>query len=480
MSSRERFGPYTLVRRIATGGTAEIFLARREGVDGFARHCAIKRTLPHLAARTDFVRMLLDEARLAAHLHHGHIVEIHDVGIADGRAYIAMEYLPGPDLGRLLRRASERRRRVILADGDAHRRAALGDALRVLGDVDLEVCADRDAAAAAADAGAADLMLIAADLVGQGRDPFVHALHARHPELHRVLLLGPVTGRGHGVHVLSIPEAEPGRVADVAARCLAPRLPIELAVHLVRAVTDGLDAAHRARDFDGRPLNVVHRDVNPGNVLISVDGAVKLVDFGIARADNRDTVHADGDLVGTCAYMSPEQAAGHPPDARSDLFSVGLLLHEMCTGAHPFPRDNPFATLRALRDTDAPPLDAHLPGVPAALVAIAARALARDPARRYQSAAEMLSDLEEFSRDDGLIASPRRLAAFLELAYSLEERRAFGVSDTGYSVSPPPTPAAPARPPRRSDRAGRRLLPLFVVAIVALAGLYWRWRVRQG
>ena len=92
------FGPYTLLRKIATGGTAEIFLARRHGVEGFARHLAIKRILPHLEAEAGFVKLLMDEARLAAHLHHGHIIPIYEVGVEAGLAYIAMEFLKGRDL----------------------------------------------------------------------------------------------------------------------------------------------------------------------------------------------------------------------------------------------------------------------------------------------------------------------------------------------------------------------------------------------
>jgi hypothetical protein len=365
--------------------------------------------------------------------------------------------------------------------------------------VDLAPAADRDAAAAQAEAGPVDLALIAAGLLGPMRDPLLNALQARHPELLRVLLLGPVEGRGYGAYALSLPDPTPERVADVSALCLAPRLPLELTVQITRAVLDGLDAAHRAHDFAGRPLNIVHRDVNPGNVLLSVDGAVKLVDFGIARADNRARIDADGDLVGTCAYMSPEQAEGRDPDVRSDLFAVGTLLYEMATGVHPYRGETQFATLRAIREDAPAPLEALVPGLPAAFAALARRAGAQDAGARHPTAAAMLADVEDFARSEGLNLSPRRLAGFLDVLYTPEERRAFGVSDTGYEpreapaeerAAPEPAPGEPPprrvtvqvsalEPPprrRRSDRAGRAVVLALLAGLAAMAGLYWHWR----
>lgn len=460
----EPFGAYTLLRRIATGGTAEIFLARRHGVDGFARHLAIKRILPHLANDPDFVQLLLDEARLAAHLHHGHIIEIHEVGVhgADpltpkgtggGQAYIAMEYLPGTDLGRLLRAARERRRTILVVWPEPAASAALVAALAAaLGDR-VELIAVGSLAAAEQVSGLVDLAVVEGHLLGPVRDPFLHRLQSAHPELLRTVITGESAGRGQGPYVLVAPTAEPADLARLVERLLVPVLPLELALQVVRAVADALAYAHQACDFEGQPLRIVHRDVNPSNVLVSVGGTIKLVDFGIARAttSRRDE---GGAFIGTFHYMSPEQARGRPVDARSDIFALGLLLFELVSGVHPFRRDDQFATLRAIRELQLPDLAEVLPGVPPVLAAIAQRACAKDPAERFAHAGELLAALEDVLRQESFNLSPRRLEGFLRVAFTAEEVLAFGVTTTGtlprirLPQSPPAVPAPPpAQPP---------------------------------
>src|SRR5262245_18293462 len=211
------FGNYRLVRRIARGGMAEVFLARHLGMEGFERRVAIKRILPHLSEAEEFKSMFLDEARLAAQLTHPNIVHIYDFGRVDEYYFIGMEFVDGVDLGRLIRHARNR----------------------------------------------------------------------------------PV--------------------------------PFEFAARIFSDVCSGLHYAHNAVDGEGRPLGLVHRDVTPQNVLVTYDGVVKLVDFGIAKAAWQAGRTRPGVVKGKFAYMSPEQVEGRRLDGRSDVFSAGICLYELIT-----------------------------------------------------------------------------------------------------------------------------------------------------
>ena len=447
------FGPYTLLRKIATGGTAEIFLARRHGVEGFARHLAIKRILPHLEAEAGFVKLLMDEARLAAHLHHGHIIPIYEVGVEAGLAYIAMEYLPGTDLGRLHRTARRHRRRVLVATRDVAWREAISNAIGKRVDVEIVTALDASQCRERSAEGHLDLALIDTQLVAPQRDPLLRELQSDHPELLRTLLLGPTPGRHHGCHAVGLEDRSPASLADVAQRCLSARVPIELSIQIVRAVAEALDYAHTATDFSGRPLHVVHRDVNPSNVLISLGGVVKLVDFGIARAAVRPGEEGRGNLVGTVNYMCPEQACGVEPDLRGDVFSLGVVLHELISGEHPFSADNEFATLRAIRETYQKPLARLIPGIPRGISDLCERSLIKDPGHRMATAADLLTGLEELVRHEGLSLSPKRLAKYLDFVYTPDERTAMGVADAAYTY--PPTPAVQVDAARNALDAAR-------------------------
>ncbi|MCA9539635.1 MAG: serine/threonine protein kinase, partial [Myxococcales bacterium] len=424
----EPFGGYTLVRKLATGGTADIYLARRDGVEGFARHLAIKRILPNLAGDAAFVRLLLDEARLAAHLHHPHIVQIHEVDLVESQAYIAMEYLPGTDLGRLLREARRRTRRVVVAHPDVDVRTAIIQALCAqIRPLEVAPAANATEIAARSASGAIDLAILAPNFAENARD----ALQAAHPELLRTLILGRGQGRGHGAYTLTTPLDDPEAIASLAHGCLRPLMPLELAIQIVRAVTDALDYAHQACDYEGQPLHIVHRDINPSNVLVSMNGTVKLVDFGIARAATSGGGRKRG-FVGTYDYMSPEQTEGDDADARSDLFSLGTLLHELVTGHHPYRGEEMFSTMRAIREDEPPGIEHKVPGLPVALADIARRAGQKQPEARYPNAEAMLADLEHFVRREGLNLSPKRLAGFVRVIFGHEEVQRFGVTTTKF------------------------------------------------
>ena len=187
------------------------------------------------------------------------------------------------------------------------------------------------------------------------------------------------TGSDNGVHYIVMEHVDGRTLADVLRQegALPPDRAAEIAVHVCRA----LSSAHEKR--------MVHRDVKPGNVLLTPDGTVKVTDFGIARIPSGEPLTATGSVMGTASYLSPEQATGGRIDARSDIYSLGCVLYEMLTGKPPF--DGKSAVSIAYKHVGEEPTapSAVNPAVPAGLEAVVAKAMAKDPADRYQSADEM-------------------------------------------------------------------------------------------
>jgi eukaryotic-like serine/threonine-protein kinase len=297
-----RLGPYELLRRIATGGMAEVYLARRAGPHGFQKLVAVKRILPQYASDPDFVAMFIDEARVCARLGHPNIVQVFDFGEQDGELYMAMEYVDGTTGARLIRAAASR-----------------GE------DISHDVC-----------------------------------------------------------------------------------------LHIALSVLRALGYAHGARDDAGKPLSLVHRDVSPGNVLIDRWGAVKLTDFGIARAAEIERRTDAGQLKGKLGYMSPEQVIGRELDARSDIFTVGIVLAEMLILRPLFSGGKELDILLRIRDADVTAIDRAGARVPDDVRAVLFRALARDPLLRWPTASAFAQALEEIVRRRRLQVGPSRLAAFVE------------------------------------------------------------------
>jgi len=301
------FGKYELISRLAAGGMAEIFLARASGMLGFQKLVVIKRILPHLAQRNDFIQMFLDEARIATTLNHANIVATHEVGVHGKNYFMVMEYLPGEDVRGIVRRL----------------------------------------------------------------------------------------GRGDGA-----------------------RLPLEHALNIAVAVAAGLHYAHEKRDRDGKPLDIVHRDVTPQNVIVTWDGAVKLLDFGIAKASNRINETRSGSFKGKVPYMSPEQCRGEPLDRRSDIFSLGILMHEMTLCRRLFRGETDFQILKQIAEGPIPrPRDID-GDYDVRLQAIVMRALERDPARRFGTARELQQALEELAHDMRLRLSPLSLADYMQALFA--------------------------------------------------------------
>ncbi|MBL0693448.1 serine/threonine protein kinase [Comamonas sp. JC664] len=187
-------------------------------------------------------------------------------------------------------------------------------------------------------------------------------------------------------------------------------VPPMLVAHIGAEVARGLHYAHRVR-VNGQPLDLVHRDVTPHNVLLSFDGAVKLTDFGIAKAGNKLT--QPGVLKGKFAYMSPEQARGEAVDARTDIFALGVVLWEMLTGGRLFDGDSEVAVLRAVQQSAIPPPARLNPDVPPDLDAAVVRALERDPALRFQTAAELERALAQCVLTHATSVDDTDLSAFM-------------------------------------------------------------------
>ena len=198
------------------------------------------------------------------------------------------------------------------------------------------------------------------------------------------------------------------------------KMPLHHAVAIARQVAAALHHAHDKRRPDDTQLGIVHRDVSPSNVIVSFDGGVKLVDFGVAKTASSTIKTRTGTLKGKIAYMSPEQARGMPLDRRSDIFSLGIVLWEMVTTQRLFRGDNDLATLQLVIN-QAPKKPSEVePSCPSELEDIILRALAQDATKRYQTAADFERDLADFAADRTLDHRPETLAEYVSKLFAAE------------------------------------------------------------
>ncbi|WP_170229136.1 serine/threonine-protein kinase [Polyangium fumosum] len=301
-------GKYRLIAELGHGGMAEVYLAVVQGPAGFNKLCVIKQIRPQLATDPEFLGMFLDEARLAARLSHPNVVQTNEVGQEGERYFIAMEYLEGQPLNRILHRI--------------------------------------------------------------GRD-------------------GGLT------------------------------LPMHL--RIIVDMLSGLHHAHELTDFDGTPLNVVHRDVTPHNVFVTYDGQVKVVDFGIAKAMNSSAETRLGVVKGKVAYMAPEQARGERVDRRADIFSAGVMLWEAATGRRLWKGIPDLTVLHRLINGDIPSPRSVDPDVPEGLEKIVMKALALRREDRYATSTDLATALEELLDQMGDKSSLREVGKLV--AKHFEENR---------------------------------------------------------
>jgi serine/threonine-protein kinase len=238
------------------------------------------------------------------------------------------------------------------------------------------------------------------------------------------------------------------------AQELKESIPRPIALAIIYGVLRGLDAAHEARNEDGEPLGVVHRDVSPQNVLVGIDGVPRIIDFGVAKALGRSSFTKPGEVRGKFAYMAPEQLLGRPVTRQVDIYAAGALLWELLVGRRLFSGDDPRTVCAAIIRGDVQPPSAADPTIPAAFDAIIARATAQDLGERYLTARELLADLEGHERasDDVVGAWVRRLAAE-RLA---ERHRMLRASDGAASASSLDEVMATFEGSADSVRSGRR------------------------
>jgi serine/threonine-protein kinase len=367
------FGPFVLERRIAVGGTAEVYLAHPKVGIAPAPHLVVKRLLPTPGEASRY-ELLEREADLHRRVRHPNVVAVYGAGQVKGEPYLAMEYVEGLDLYRLLRRL----------------------------DTD-----DRP-------------------------------------------------------------------------------LPLELAVYIVRQVAEALAAVHSVTDDNGQPLRVVHRDVTPSNVYLSVRGEVKLGDFGIARVEQEGR-STHGGLKGKFAYLAPEQVAGESFDHRADLFALAAILGEMLIGERVFPGGGQLAVLLAIRDGNIEPLRREAGRFPPGLFAVCEKGLSCEPERRFQSASEVAAALAAFQHAEphALVAELAQLVRWAqdqkELARRLESKirhssqnlqavRATSSVPDLRATQPArrPTPRPSEEPPRVRRVTGEVLTGLTFARIVEL------------
>ena len=197
-------------------------------------------------------------------------------------------------------------------------------------------------------------------------------------------------------------------------------LSLEYALYIVSRVCSGLAYAHELKDFQGKSLNIIHRDISPQNIFVTYQGDVKILDFGIAKAASRSTATQYGMIKGKVAYMSPEQATGKTVDKRSDIFSTGILLYELITNSKMFTGTNTIEILTKVRDVEYQSPQSIAGGLHPKVYGILDRALAKKPERRYQSCNEMLADLEECIVALGLRPSSWGLAQYMQALFANE------------------------------------------------------------
>ena len=219
----------------------------------------------------------------------------------------------------------------------------------------------------------------------------------RHPNLIHALDAELIRDR----HTM-VMEFVPGATVEALAERVpsGEQLPVAWCLHILSEAALGLHAAHEQGDLDGTPLEVVHRDISPHNIQIGFDGRVKVFDFGVAVAASRGG--GEGGLAGKAAYMSPEQCRGRSVDRRSDVFALGIVLHELLTGQRLYKRDNHIQSIRAItEDTPGAPSNAN-PEVPPELDAVVLKALAQQPDARYATALQLQKALVEVQHRHGL------------------------------------------------------------------------------
>lgn len=291
------------------------------------------------------------------------------------------------------------------------------------------------------------------------------SVQLNHANIAQIFDLGVVDGS----YYIALEHVHGRDLRGIFDRCrqLGEAMPVAQACFMVMKVCEGLDYAHNKRDQAGRELSLVHRDVSPQNVLISFEGEVKLIDFGIAKAAGKGSKTQAGILKGKFGYMSPEQVRGLPVDRRSDVFSCGIVLYELLTGERLFVGESDFSTLEKVRNVEILPPSTYNRKIPDELERIVLKALAKDVEDRYQNAIDLHDELQAFVYTAGEFYSRKDLAGWMKKTFGREIEEETAKLESYRQLRPPPAEPAPvvARtatgsrppvhtpPPRRSTQS---------------------------
>jgi len=218
-------------------------------------------------------------------------------------------------------------------------------------------------------------------------------------------------------------------------------VPVPLICRIIADAASGLDFAHALKDGTGQPYGIVHRDISPQNILVTFEGGVKLIDFGVAKAQGRLTQTRTGAIKGKYSYMSPEQVKGEAVDHKTDIFALGIVLHELLTAQRLFKADSDISTIERVKSAPIPPPSTINPSLPRGIDIIVLKALARDPAQRFENAQAFRLAIEDWLVFERMSASSAHLAEFLKRVY--RERLD---AESSYGPLGEPTPATVQMP----------------------------------
>ena len=287
------------------------------------------------------------------------------------------------------------------------------------------------------------------------------AVQLNHANIAQIFDLGKV-GDSYFIALEYVPGKDLRAIFDRMRRN-KELVPIPMDCYVTMKICEGLDYAHNKKDAAGRDLNLVHRDVSPQNVLISYDGEVKIIDFGIAKAAGKAGKTQAGILKGKFGYMSPEQVRGLPLDRRSDIFSVGICLYELLTGERLFIGESDFSTLEKVRNVEIIPPSTYNKRIPEELERIVLKALAKEVEDRYQTAMDLHDDLQTFMYTTGNFFARKDLASFMSGTFGedIEKEQVSNEVMIGKSrsTSPPPAKRMSVPPPPPQARPGRPTKP---------------------
>ena len=304
----KKFGKYSVIKKVASGGMADILLSISLSPTGFGRFVVIKKALAKFSSNSEFNEMFKNEAKVACNLKHKNITPIYEFGIEKDQFFLTMEYISGKNLREITKKIASQRK----------------------------------------------------------------------------------------------------------------ELGIDNAVYIIKEVAAGLNYAHNAIDSNtGLPLNIIHRDVSPQNIMVSFDGEIKLIDFGIAKIADTNLTKA-GHLKGKFSYMSPEQAQGEQLDERTDIFCLGVILWEILTGKRLFASENEMASLKKVRNCNIPSAQKINPKIPTELNDIIMKALSKNKNLRYKTASKFERDLNLFLNKNYAEYSHYNLTFLVKTVYRKE------------------------------------------------------------